>query len=129
QADNLSYFGDGSNEAQLVDNFALPPLVLHSIGTGNAQPLTRWAASLRLPSDRVTFFNFLASHDGIGVNPARGILSQAEIDALVMLAQDHGGFVSWKHNSGGSKVRYELNVNFLEAITNPNHHTSPTEIH
>jgi sucrose phosphorylase len=85
--DNISYFGDGTNEAQLVYNFALPPLVLHSLATGNAQKLTGWAAALELPSPQTTFFNFLASHDGIGMNPARGILSQAEIDALVARAR------------------------------------------
>ena len=61
--------------------------MLHSLATGNAEKLTRWAQSLALPSDRVTFFNFLASHDGIGLNPARGILSDAEIDALVQRAR------------------------------------------
>jgi glycosidase len=118
-ADNLSYFGDGTNEAQLVYNFALPPLVLHSLATGNAAKLTRWARSLQLPSDRVTFFNFLASHDGIGLNPARGILSDAEIEALVQRAQDHGGFVSYKHNSDGTKSPYELNITYFDALSNP----------
>lgn len=118
-ADNLSYFGDGTNEAQLVYNFALPPLVVHSLTTGNAQHLTRWAQSLQLPSPRVTFFNFLASHDGIGVNPARGILSDAELAALVQRAQDHGGFVSYKHNPDGSKSPYELNLNYFDALSNP----------
>lgn len=119
QADNLSYFGDGTNEAQLVYNFALPPLVLHTLTTGDAQPLTRWTQSLQLPSPRVTFFNFLASHDGIGVNPARGLLSDAEIASLVQRAQDHGGFVSYKHNPDGSKSPYELNLNYFDALSNP----------
>jgi glycosidase len=118
-ADNISYFGDGTNEAQLVYNFALPPLVLHSLATGNAEKLTRWAASLELPSAQTTFFNFLASHDGIGMNPARGILSQAEIDTLVNRATDHGGFVSYKHNSDGSKSPYELNITYFDALSNP----------
>ncbi|HEY6170214.1 MAG TPA: alpha-amylase family glycosyl hydrolase [Verrucomicrobiae bacterium] len=117
--DNVSYFGDGTNEAQLVYNFALPPLVLHTLATGNAAHLTRWARTLRLPSDRVTFFNFLASHDGIGVNPARGILSPVEIDALVARATAHGGYVSHKHNPDGSKSPYELNVNYFDALSNP----------
>src|SRR6185503_13821505 len=81
--DNISYFGDGTNEAQLVYNFALPPLILHALLRGNANHLTRWAAALKPPSDCATFFNFLASHDGIGLNPARGILPAAEIDFLV----------------------------------------------
>jgi glucosylglycerate phosphorylase len=117
--DNVSYFGDGSNEAQLVYNFALPPLVLHSLATGDATALSRWAAGLELPSDGVTFFNFLASHDGIGVNPVRGILSQDEIDALVARAPAHGGYVSYKHNSDGTKSPYELNINYFDALSDP----------
>jgi glycosidase len=118
-ADNISYFGDGTNEAQLVYNFALPPLVLHSLATGSAEKLSRWAATLTTPAPQTTFFNFLASHDGIGMNPARGILSQAEIDALVARATAHGGFVSYKHNSDGSKSPYELNITYFDALSNP----------
>jgi len=118
-ADNVSYFGDGTNEAQLVYNFALPPLVLHAIHIGNATALTRWAAGLSLPSDRVTFFNFLASHDGIGLNPARGILPDAEINAMVERVRAHGGLVSYKNNPDGSHSPYELNVNYFNALSDP----------
>ena len=128
--DNISYFGDGTNEAQLVYNFALPPLVLHSLATGSAEKLTRWAESLQLPSDRVTFFNFLASHDGIGLNPARGILSQEEIDALVARTLAHGGFVSYKHNPDGSRSPYEMNINYLDALSAPaSGETAETAVH
>src|SRR5215211_1459053 len=65
--DNISYFGNGSDEAQMVYNFALPPLVLHTLYTGNSRILSQWAAALTLPSSQTTFFNFLASHDGIGI--------------------------------------------------------------
>jgi glucosylglycerate phosphorylase len=117
--DNLSYFGDGTNEAQLVYNFALPPLVLHALSTGSAEALSSWAASLALPSRAVTFFNFLASHDGIGLNPARGILSEAEIGSLVERTQVHGGLVSYKNNPEGSKSPYELNINYFDALSDP----------
>lgn len=118
-ADNLTYFGDGTNEAQLVYNFALPPLVLHSLQTGNAETLTRWAQALVLPSDRVTFFNFLASHDGIGLNPARGILTDSEIDAMARRTLDHGGAISYKAMPDGTQVPYELNINYLDALSHP----------
>jgi glucosylglycerate phosphorylase len=118
-ADNLSYFGDGTNEAQLVYNFALPPLVLHTLAAGNAEKLSRWAATLKLPSRQVTFFNFLASHDGIGVNPARGLLSDAEIDALLARVKRHGGLVSYKQNADGSQSPYELNINYFDALSDP----------
>jgi sucrose phosphorylase len=117
--DNISYFGDGTNEAQLVYNFSLPPLTLHSLQTGDAAALTRWAQSLALPGDRTTWFNFLASHDGIGVNPARGILTDTQIDMLVARTEQHGGFVSYKRNPDGSESPYEMNINYLDALSNP----------
>lgn len=118
-ADNISYFGNGENEAQLVYNFALPPLTLHTFRTGDAQALTQWAATLTLPSTHTTFFNFLASHDGIGLNPARGILPVADIEALVAQTLAHGGLVSYKHNPDGTQSVYELNINYFDALSNP----------
>jgi sucrose phosphorylase len=118
-ADNISYFGDGTNEAQLVYNFALPPLVWHTLRTGDATALAKWAQTLTLPSEEVTLFNFLASHDGIGLNPARGLLTSAEIDALVGQATAHGGFVSYKDNPDGSRSPYELNINYFDALSDP----------
>jgi len=114
--ENLSYFGDGSNEAQLVYNFPLPPLVLHAVQTGNASLLSKWAATLRLPSDRVTFLNFLASHDGIGLNPVRGILPEGEIERLTQRVEAGGGFISRKTNPDGTESPYELNVNYFDAL-------------
>jgi glucosylglycerate phosphorylase len=117
--DNLSYFGDGTNEAQLVYNFALPPLILHTFRTGDARALSNWAKGLTLPSDRVAFFNFLASHDGIGLNPVRGILPIEDIDALVEKTLEHDGLVSYKHNSDGTQSPYEMNINYFDALSNP----------
>lgn len=118
-ADNISYFGDGTNEAQLVYNFALPPLTLHTFRTGDATILSDWAASLTLPSEQTTFFNFLASHDGVGLNPARGILSNADIDALVAQTLAHGGLISYKHNADGTQSPYEMNINYFDALSDP----------
>jgi len=102
-----------------VYNFALPPLVLHTLATGDASRLTRWAQTLTLPSEQTAFFNFLASHDGIGVNPARGILSDPEIDALIARTLAHGGAISYKHLPDQSKVPYEMNINLFDALSDP----------
>jgi sucrose phosphorylase len=115
-AENVSYFGDGTNEAQLVYNFALPPLVLHAFQTEDARHLAAWAAGLSLPSGQVTFFNFLASHDGIGLNPVRGILSEEEIEAMVERTRTRGGLVSYKRNPDGTQSPYEVNVNYFDAL-------------
>jgi glucosylglycerate phosphorylase len=118
-SDNISYFGNGINEAQLVYNFALPPLVLHTLQTGDSRQLTQWADSLELPSEQVTFFNFLASHDGIGLNPVRGILSSIEIDNLVQKTLAHGGLISYKNNPDGTQSPYEMNINYFDALSDP----------
>lgn len=118
-AENLSYFGDGTDEAHLVYQFALPPLVLHTLTRGDASQLTHWASELRLPSERVTFFNFLASHDGIGLRPAVGILSDAEVQSMLDLAVAGGGGVSQRSGPHGKPVPYELNINYLEALAAP----------
>lgn len=117
--ENVSYFGDGTNEAQLVYQFSLPPLTLHALHSGDARHLQAWAAGLTTPSDQTAFFNFLASHDGIGVRPAEGILSPAEVQALVDLAQAHGGYVSYRTNPDGSQSPYELNLNYFDALNDP----------
>ena len=116
-AENISYFGDGRNEAQMVYNFSLPPLTLHAFHTGNAQILSAWARTLDLPSDQTTFFNFLASHDGIGLTPARGLLEESDIRAMAERVEALGGFVSHRNNPDGSQSAYELNINYLDLYT------------
>ena len=122
--ENVSYFGGGTDEAQMVYQFSLPPLVLHTFHTGDASYLSEWAAGLSTPSDRTAFFNFLASHDGIGVRPVEGILSPSEVQALVERTRAHGGYVSHKAEPDGSQTVYELNISYFDALSDP-HSSEP----
>ncbi len=115
--DNISYFGDGENEAQMVYQFSLPPLVLHAVHCQDVRALCQWASSLKLPSMKTTWFNFLASHDGIGLNPLRGILPESEILSLVEKLQQEGALVNWKNNPDGTRSPYEINVTYLDALS------------
>lgn len=120
--ENISYFGDflpetgRTDEAQLVYQFPLAPLILHSLREGNVISLAEWAMTLDSTS---LFFNFTASHDGIGVMPARGLLTDDEIQALVEQTISHGGQVSYKANSDGSRSVYELNITLYDALNDP----------
>ena len=116
--DNISYFGDGTNEAQMVYQFPLPPLVLHAIRTGNTSYLQKWANEIYLPTEGVSFFNFLASHDGIGLNPIRGIIDEAEILDLVASIEKEGALVNYKQNPDGSFSPYEINTTYIDALSN-----------
>ena len=75
---SIAYFGAGDDEAHIVYQFSLPPLVLHAVQKQNVEALCAWAQNLTLPSSNTTWFNFLASHDGIGLNPLRGLLPEAK---------------------------------------------------
>lgn len=114
-AENISYWGSGVDEAQLVYNFTLPPLLLHTLLTGQANHLVEWINTLKTPSAQTAFFNFTASHDGIGVRPVEGILNGEQLKNLVNLALERGGRVSYKRNPDGSDSPYELNVTYLDA--------------
>lgn len=114
--ENMSYFGDGVDEADMVYNFTLPPLVLYSFLEGDSTKLTEWADSLEELEEGNYFFNFLASHDGVGLRPVEGILSEEEIEKVVAEVKEKGGLVSYKTNSDGSKSPYELNVSYVDAI-------------
>jgi glucosylglycerate phosphorylase len=121
--DNVTYFGDGYDEAQLVYQFPLAPLVLDALARGDAGHLVKWAAEVVPPSDRTSFLNFLASHDGIGVVPARGLLSDEEVGELVARVRAHGGEASYGSNSDGSESVYELNATFFDALSDPGDRT------
>lgn len=117
--ENISYFGDGYNEAQMVYQFPLAPLTLYTFDKADSSVLQQWASTLETPSSQTTFFNFLASHDGIGLRPTEGILSQEERDKLAESVIDHGGFVSYKNNSDGTQSPYELNINYFDVLNSP----------
>ncbi len=116
--ENISYFGNGYNEAHMVYQFALPPLTLHTLISGNSEKLTKWAQSLERVSDETTYFNFLASHDGIGLRPVEKILTAQEKENIVNAVIENGGFVSYKDNGDGTQSPYELNINYMEALNN-----------
>ncbi len=124
--ENISYFGKrlpetgSTDEAQMVYQFPLAPLVLHTFLEGEARALSDWAAGLAPPSAHNVFFNFIASHDGIGVRPAEGLLSPVEVQALVGRTLAHGGQASYKTNQDGSRSVYELNITLYDFLNDPN---------
>jgi len=117
--ENISYFGDGSDEAQMVYQFPLPPLVVDAFHQGSAQSLIGWAETLDPPPGEATFFNFLASHDGIGLRPLEGLVPPARVEAMVERTLRHGGRVSYMQDTDGRESAYELNISFFDALSDP----------
>ncbi|MEP0366250.1 MAG: sugar phosphorylase [Cyclobacteriaceae bacterium] len=113
-AENVSYFGNG-DEAHMVYNFALPPLVAFSLLSGDASKLGKWVYNLEIPEGDSCFFNFLASHDGVGLRPVQDILDEEEIEMITASAASNGGRVSYRSANGVDKP-YEVNCNYFSLL-------------
>ncbi len=115
--DNVSYFGDGWNEAQLVYNFALPPLTLHTFLTGDA---TRLAALGGRPLDA------LAGDDLLQLprlprrhRPARRARHPAPRRRSTPWSAASRRAAAWSPTAAtgdGASSPYELNVTWYSAL-------------
>lgn len=113
--ENLSYFGN-ANEAHCVYNFSLPPLLVNTLVSGNCHHLKMWMMSMPPAQNGTTYFNFIASHDGIGLRPVEGLLSDDETDNLVKTMQEFGGRISWRALDDGQARPYEINISLFDAL-------------
>ncbi|MEH6759193.1 MAG: sugar phosphorylase [Parasphingorhabdus sp.] len=113
--ENLTYFGN-QNEAHVIYNFSLPPLLVHALLTGNALYLKRLTRSNPPALTGCTYLNFTASHDGIGLRPTEGVLPQGEVDQMLAAMQRFGGQISMRRGPGGTEKPYEMNISYFEAM-------------
>ncbi len=113
--ENLTYFGN-SNEAHSIYNFSLPPLLLHTMVTGSCRHLKTWLMTMPPAQAGTFYFNFIASHDGIGLRPAEGLLDDSEIHDLIRAMEQFGGRISWRSTSAVERRPYEINISLWEAM-------------
>jgi sucrose phosphorylase len=126
--ENIRYFGQG-DEAHLVYQFSLPPLLLHALYSGDARYISAWVRSLEqtpLPDD-CTYLNFTASHDGVGLRPLEGLLPKEAIDEFLDAMRERGAYISTKSNTDGTESPYEMNISYFDAFRNP--HGSDNQWH
>jgi glycosidase len=114
-AENISYFGDG-DEAHMIYQFSLPPLLLHAAHSGSTRYLTPWARALERPPAGCTYFNFTASHDGVGLRPLEGLVPDDQVSVFLEAMRKCGGYISTKTNSDGTDSPYELNISYFDAL-------------
>ena len=113
--ENLSYFGN-ANEAHAIYNFSLPPLLVHSLISGTSRYLRRWMMRMPPAQDGTTYFNFIASHDGIGLRPVEGLLSEADLSSMISTLEGFGGLVSRRQTPEGGSRPYEVNIALFDAL-------------
>ena len=113
--ENLSYFGN-RDEAHLIYNFSLPPLILNALLQGSSEHLKTWMMSMPPAPLGCAYLNFTASHDGIGLRPTEGLLSAEEYATLLKMMQQFGGLISLRKNPEGTESPYEINISLFDAL-------------
>ena len=114
--ENLIYFGD-RDEAHWIYNFTLAPLILYTLLYGNSKKLRRWSMTMPPAKSGNSYFNFLASHDGIGLRPLEGYVDDEELINMINRMEEFGGKTSYRISQWGDKVPYEMNISFLDSMT------------
>jgi len=115
--ENLSYFGN-QNEAHLIYNFTLPPLLIQALLTGNEYYLKRWLMSNPPTQTGCTYLNFVAGHDGIGLRPASGILMDQDLEEMIECIKGFGGKISMRaaKDENEEEKPYEMNISLFDAL-------------
>ncbi|WP_375192069.1 sugar phosphorylase [Marinobacter sp.] len=113
--ENLTYFGN-ANEAHVIYNFSLPPLLINTLVTGDCKHLKTWLMSMPPAQMGTTYLNFIASHDGVGMRPTDGLLSDEEKQRLINTMESFGGKVSFRRTPDGRDQPYEINIALYDAL-------------
>ena len=112
--ENLSYFGN-NDEANWIYNFPLPPLILYTFLLEDSSKITKWSKSMPPAQKNNAYLNFIASHDGIGMRPAEGILGTRVLKKLFKRIEINGGMFSFRKVGSKNKV-YEVNTTLYNAL-------------
>ncbi|QGJ70722.1 Alpha amylase catalytic region [Planctomycetales bacterium 10988] len=126
--ENVSYFGDG-DEAHMVYQFSLPPLLLDAFLSEDPQYLIKWLSGLSPPGEGMTYFNFTASHDGVGVRPLEGLVPDERFKTLVEAVRDRGGKINTKRNPDGTDSPYEMNITYVDALGGTEENPMSSDLH
>ena len=113
--ENLTYFGN-RNEAHMIYNFSLPPLVVNALLQGRSDHLKTWMMSMPPAPVGCAYLNFTASHDGIGMRPTEGLLDEEEYRTFLACMKAFGGEISMRTQPDGSDSPYEVNISLFDAM-------------
>ena len=114
--ENLSYFGN-SDEAHIIYNFSLAPLIINTLIKGNSAAFRRWSMSMPPAKDKNCYLNFLATHDGIGIRPLEGILRDSDLKILLKTLKKFGSKFTYRNAKNNKKVVYEANISLFDCFS------------
>ena len=118
---------DAARHVDFVYDFALPPLVLHSLFESDASALKSWFGIC--PRNAITV---LDTHDGIGVmdvgadalgGRSDGLVAPADIDSMVEKIHENSGGISKRASQQdvGNLDLYQVNCTYYDALGRDDH--------
>jgi sucrose phosphorylase len=114
--ENISYWGNGNNEAHIIYNFSLAPLILHGLTFETNKHINKWGREVFDIHPETTFLNFTSTHDGIGMRGLEGIVPESDVEKLCEIAVANGGKIGKKRSRDGSEKPYELNITWASFL-------------
>ncbi len=113
--ENLSYFGN-SDEAHIIYNFSLAPLIINTLIKGDSTAFRRWSMSMPPAKIGNSYINFLATHDGLGIRPLEGILNKKDLELFLQTLKSFGSRFSYRKHNKVARV-YEANIALIDALS------------
>jgi sucrose phosphorylase len=110
-------YGDKTHEAiaergYLTYDFFLPGLIIDAFERQTNEAILRWVTDIQTKGIRTV--NMLGCHDGIPLLDLKGLLTDAQIDALIATVVARGGYVKDLH--GQKNLYYQVNATYLSAL-------------
>lgn len=101
-----------ANKGYMIYDFFLPGLVIDALERESGEVLVQWAKELQEKKIRVV--NMLGCHDGIPLLDLKGLISEEQIQTLIDVVVNRGGYVKNLH--GQTKVYYQVNATYYSAL-------------
>jgi sucrose phosphorylase len=110
-------YGDRTHEAiasrgYLTYDFFLPGLIIDAFERQTNEAILRWVADIQAKGIRTV--NMLGCHDGIPLLDLKGLLTDAQIEALIATVVARGGYVKDLH--GQKHLYYQVNATYFSAL-------------
>ena len=103
---------DIASRGYLTYDFFLPGLIIDALERQTNEAILRWVADIQAKSIRTV--NMLGCHDGIPLLDLKGLLTDAQIDALITTVVGRGGYVKDLH--GQKNLYYQVNATYFSAL-------------
>ena len=101
-----------AGQGYLTYDFFLPGLIIDALERNTKEFLIKWIADILEKNIRTV--NMLGCHDGIPLLDLKGLIPEEQIDNLIKMIVDRGGYVKDLH--GSKSIYYQVNATYYSAL-------------